>query len=314
MNGINHIEGTVMRYITGIEAYQGSRHTAVTLGKFDGLHRGHQKLVSKIQSYASDECETVLCAFDMHRDTLMTARERQEHLEGKVDWLIEYPFTKAVREMPAEKFIEEILHGKLRAAHLVVGTDFTFGHRKTGTAEMLRAYAGTYGYTVDVIEKERYRNTVISSTYIRDALAQGDVKLAAVLLGYPYRMTGIVRRGKQLGRRLGFPTMNMEPDKKKIMPRYGVYACRVKIDGVWYNGVGNAGVKPTVTDDRRRLFEVYVYGYQGNAYGKEITIELCDFERPETKFGSVEELREQVIRDMQYGETYFREHPFGLTE
>lgn len=294
-----------MKYITGIQSYHGTKKTAVTMGKFDGLHRGHQKLVDKIREYASDDCESVLCAFDMHRDAIMTNRERREHLEGKIDWLIDCPFTKDLKNMEAEDFIRNILCGKLGAAHIAVGRDFVFGHDKRGSVKMLEAFAGEYGYTLDVMEKERYHDIVISSTYIRDALAQGDVELAEKLLGYPYELTGIVQHGQQLGRTLGFPTMNIEPEAQKIMPRYGVYACRVKIDGKWYNGVGNAGVKPTVTDERRRLLEVYVYGYEGDAYGKEVTARFCGFERPEVKFGSVDELKEQVMKDMQYGIDFF---------
>lgn len=296
-----------MDYITGIENYHGTKKTAVTIGKFDGLHRGHQKLVDKIRDYASDECDSVLCAFDMHRDAIMTNRERREHLEGKIDWLIDCPFTETLRNMEAEDFIRDILCAGLNAAHIVVGRDFAFGHNKRGSVEMLERYAPQYGYTVDVVEKERYGDMIISSTYIRDALAQGDVRLAERLLGYTYELTGPVRHGKQLGRTLGFPTMNVEPEAQKILPRYGVYACRVKIDGEWYNGVGNAGVKPTVTDERRRLFEVYVYGYEGDAYGKEVTVRFCGFERPEVKFGSVEELKEQVMKDMQYGIDFFKD-------
>lgn len=296
-----------MKYITGIQSYHGTKKTAVTMGKFDGLHRGHQKLVDKIREYASDDCESVLCAFDMHRDAIMTNRERREHLEGKIDWLIDCPFTKDLKNMEAEDFIRDILCGKLGAAHIAVGRDFVFGHDKRGSVKMLEAFAGEYGYTLDVMEKERYHDIVISSTYIRDALAQGDVELAEKLLGYPYELTGIVQHGQQLGRTLGFPTMNIEPEAQKIMPRYGVYACRVKIDGKWYNGVGNAGVKPTVTDERRRLLEVYVYGYEGDAYGKEVTARFCGFERPEVKFGSVDELKEQVMKDMQYGIDFFNQ-------
>ncbi len=294
-----------MKYITGIQSYHGTKKTAVTMGKFDGLHRGNQKLVDKIREYASDDCESVLCAFDMHRDAIMTNRERREHLEGKIDWLIDCPFTKDLKNMEAEDFIRDILCGKLGAAHIAVGRDFVFGHDKRGSVKMLEAFAGEYGYTLDVLEKERYHDIVISSTYIRDALAQGDVELAEKLLGYPYELTGIVQHGQQLGRTLGFPTMNIEPEAQKIMPRYGVYACRVKIDGKWYNGVGNAGVKPTVTDERRRLLEVYVYGYEGDAYGKEVTARFCGFERPEVKFGSMDELKEQVMKDMQYGIDFF---------
>lgn len=294
-----------MRHITGIEDFSGKKRTAVTLGKFDGLHLGHQKLIDKIRSYASGECESVVCAFDMHRESLMTGRERRKQLEEKVDWLIDQPFTKGFREIEAEVFVEKILHDLLHAEHIVVGTDFNFGYGKRGNVAMLQEMAIKYGYTIDVIEKERYLGTVISSTYIKDALAQGDVKLAERLLGYPYGLTGIVQHGKQLGRTLGFPTMNIEPEENKILPRFGVYACRVKIDGKWYDAVGNAGIKPTVTDEHRRLLEVFVYGYKGDAYGKEITAQFCDFERPETKFGSVEELKDNVMRDMRYGERYF---------
>ena len=134
-----------MKYITGIQSYHGTKKTAVTMGKFDGLHRGHQKLVDKIREYASDDCESVLCAFDMHRDAIMTNRERREHLEGKIDWLIDCPFTKDLKNMEAEDFIRDILCGKLGAAHIAVGRDFVFGHDKRGSVKMLEAFAGEYG-------------------------------------------------------------------------------------------------------------------------------------------------------------------------
>ena len=207
-----------MKVISGIEAYDGNKKTAVTLGKFDGLHRGHQKLLEKVLSYRGDGCEAVVCAFDMHRDSLMTVRERRAHLSEKADWLIEQPLSRDFMSMEAETFIEQVLYRKLHAAHLVVGADFNFGRGRRGNARMLELFAGQYGYTVDVVDKERYLGTVISSTYIKDALAQGDVKLAEALLGYPYELTGIVRHGKQLGRTLGFPTMNIEPEEHKILP------------------------------------------------------------------------------------------------
>ena len=293
-----------MEYITGIEQYAGIEKTALTLGKFDGLHKGHQKLIDKICAYSGENCKSVLCAFDMHRESLMTKQERRSHLEGKIDCLIEYPFTKELREMEAEVFIKNILCEKLHAAHIVVGTDFAFGHEKRGNTEMLKMFSEKGGYTLDVIEKERYDQIVISSTYIRDVLSQGNVTLAAELLGYRYGVTGIVRHGRQLGRTLGFPTMNVEPEEKKILPRFGVYVCRINIDGKWYNGIGNVGVKPTVTEEHKRLVEVFVYDYEGDAYGKEITVEFCDFERPEIRFSSVNELKKQVAKDLRYGKDY----------
>lgn len=299
-----------MQYIRGLNAFDGRNHTAVTLGKFDGLHRGHQKLINRIMKYAlKEDCDSVVCAFDMDRDCLMTKEERRDFLADKVDYLIDIPFTRELMEMEAEKFIYEILYRKLHASHLVVGTDFSFGHEKRGNHRMLEKYASKYGYTVDVIEKAHYEEREISSSYIRELLLDGNVPLANELLGYPYEITSVVEHGKQLGRTLGFPTMNLVPQGKKILPRYGVYACRVLIDGVWYGGVGNAGVKPTVTEEKKRLFEVYVYGYQGDAYGKMVKAQLLDFERPETRFGSLEELKDRVMKDMQYGETYLEEHP-----
>ena len=281
------------------------KSTAVTLGKFDGLHRGHQKLVNRIMEYKSPECDSVLCAFDMGRESLMTKDERRKRLEGKIDYLVEYPFTKELREMEAEDFIDQILCDNFHASHIVVGTDFSFGYRKKGDAAMLAAFAESRGYTLDVIEKERYQGRVISSSYIREALSRGEVELAGELLGYPYEMSGVVEHGRRLGRTLGFPTMNIEPREHKILPRFGVYACRVRIDGKWYDAIGNAGIKPTVTNEHKRLLEVFVFGYEGDTYGKEIRVQFCTFERPETKFDSVEELKNQVMRDIRFGEEYF---------
>ncbi len=294
-----------MQIITGIEPHQWKKSTAVTLGKFDGLHRGHQKLVNRIMEYKSPECDSVLCAFDMGRESLMTKDERRKRLEGKIDYLVEYPFTKELREMEAEDFIDQILCDNFHASHIVVGTDFSFGYRKKGDAAMLAAFAESRGYTLDVIEKERYQGRVISSSYIREALSRGEVELAGELLGYPYEMSGVVEHGRRLGRTLGFPTMNIEPREHKILPRFGVYACRVQIDGKWYDAIGNAGIKPTVTNEHKRLLEVFVFGYEGDTYGKEIRVQFCTFERPETKFDSVEELKNQVMRDIRFGEEYF---------
>lgn len=294
-----------MQIITGIEPHQWKKSTAVTLGKFDGLHRGHQKLVNRIMEYKSPECDSVLCAFDMGRESLMTKDERRKRLEGKIDYLVEYRFTKELREMEAEDFIDQILCDNFHASRIVVGTDFSFGYRKKGDAAMLAAFAESRGYTLDVIEKERYQGRVISSSYIREALSRGEVELAGELLGYPYEMSGVVEHGRRLGRTLGFPTMNIEPREHKILPRFGVYACRVQIDGKWYDAIGNAGIKPTVTNEHKRLLEVFVFGYEGDTYGKEIRVQFCTFERPETKFDSVEELKNQVMRDIRFGEEYF---------
>lgn len=293
-----------MKELSGFEAYKNKKKAAVTLGKFDGLHKGHQKLIKKIREYASEDVCSVVCAFDMSKDSLMTKSEREKHLDGVVDYLIDCPFTKELREMEAEEFIRKILIETLHAAYIVVGTDFMFGHNKRGSAEMLKEYAPIYGYQVDVIEKETYEGDVISSTYIKEVMKEGKIGLANALFGYPYQMTGFVEHGRKLGRTLGFPTMNVVPEEKKIMPRFGVYVCRIQVDGNWYYGIGNVGVKPTVDDSSKVLVEVFVFDYEGNAYEKEVTVEFLEFVRPEMKFGSIEELKNRVDADILYGRSY----------
>ena len=227
-----------------------------------------------------------------------------------MDYLVDCPFTDEIRQMRAEDFIRNIIIGTFHAAYVVVGTDFQFGYNKEGDIYMLAQYQERYGYRLIVLEKIRYENHIISSTYTKKILGTGNMDLVGRLLGYSYGICGTVEHGHKLGRTLGFPTMNLAPQEKKILPKYGVYACRVLVDGVWYGGVGNAGVKPTVAQEKRRLFEVYVYGYEGDAYGKTATVQILEFERPETKFHSVEELKDRVMKDMRYGEEYLKNHPF----
>ncbi|MCI8835100.1 MAG: bifunctional riboflavin kinase/FAD synthetase [Ruminococcus sp.] len=294
-----------MREIREIGSYEGKQHCAITLGKFDGLHRGHQKLIRRVKEYASAGVESVVCAFDMGKESLLTGQERRGRLSAQVDSLVVCPFTKEIREMEAEVFIRRVLAETFHAAYIVVGTDFQFGRGKGGDAALLEAFAKQCGYHLDVIEKERYRGQVISSTYIKEALCEGNVELARALLGYPYQISGKVEHGRQLGRTLGFPTMNVAPEKGKIMPRFGVYACQIEIEGRCFPGIGNVGIKPTVTEAHRPLVEVFAFDYDGDAYGKEVTVTFCTFERPEEQFHSVEELQNRVRADIQFGKAYF---------
>lgn len=170
---------------------------------------------------------------------------------------------------------------------------------------MLARYADDYGYQLFVIEKELFNNREISSTYIREELKKGNIISANDMLGYPYTITGKVEYGKQLGRQLGFPTMNVHPAEEKILPPNGVYIDSVKVDGIWYNGIGNVGVKPTVTNDNRMLIESFLFDYDGNAYDKQVEIHLFEFCRPEKKFDSVDAMKDQVKSDIADAKKYF---------
>lgn len=305
-----------MEYIKGLESYHNDNRTAVTLGKFDGLHRGHQKLIRKVQKLKREYGTTsVVFAFDMiplyerlgkPREGIMSNEERRMRLEGKADVLLECPFTEEISRMEAETFIEDVLCKKLHARFLVVGTDFQFGHNKRGNVQMLIDYSGQYGYEVFVIEKETYGIREISSSYIRESMKQGNMEKVNAMLGYPYTVAGEVEYGKQLGRTIGVPTINVHPAKEKLLPPNGVYMVGIKIDGIWYNGIGNVGVKPTVSNENRMLIESHLLDYSGNAYGKHVEIQLYHFRRPEQKFASVEEMKKQIEKDIASGKEYFR--------
>lgn len=307
-----------MDYIRGLEAYQDSRETAITLGKFDGVHRGHQKLIRKVcQLKAKKGVRSVVFAFDMNplyekigksREGIMSNEERRYLIDGKVDVLLECPFTEEISSISAEDFIRSILVGKFHVRYVVVGTDFHFGHDKRGDVKMLEEYAGVYGYELFVIEKEMYGDRRISSSYVREELRKGNMEAVNEMLGYAYTVRGIVEHGRKLGRKLGFPTLNVHPSKDKLLPPNGVYLDSVKIDGIWYNGIGNVGFKPTVSDENRMLIESNLLDYSGDAYGKEVEIQLYHFKRPEQKFESVEEMKAQIDLDIDYAKEYFRYH------
>ena len=186
-----------MKYVKGIEAYQDTRDSAITLGKFDGLHLGHELLVSRVEEHqVQDGVVGIVFAFDMRPmfeklnkpyQMLLSNEEKAARLDGRVDYFIDCPFDEQIASMEAEEFIEKVLVGKFHAKYIVVGTDFYFGHGKRGDYRMLQAYSEKYGFQVDVMEKKRHEGREISSTYIKELLAEGKKELADELLGYEYK-------------------------------------------------------------------------------------------------------------------------------
>lgn len=297
-------------------------HNAVTLGKFDGIHRGHQKLMSTLLQLKEEGYTAGVFTFELSElqllrrepvRQLMTSPERAECLkELGIDWLVEYPFDRSTRDMEPEAFIRDVLIGQLHAEAVVVGEDYRFGKNRSGDSELLCRYAKRYGYRVFVMEKERDRTgRDISSTYIREELAAGHMEKVRELLGYPYSVCGLVVHGLGLAVKLGFPTMNQIPDQDKMLPPYGVYCSSVRLDGKCYGGITNIGCKPTVSSQKIPWVETYLWDYSGNAYGKEITVELYHFCRPERPFASAEELIAQMTRDTEQGKEYFNEKTKG---
>lgn len=186
-----------MQYIKGIENYQNKNGVAITLGKFDGLHQGHELLIERvIWHQRHDGVDSVVFAFDMKPlyekknmsyERLLSNEEKAERLDGRIDYFVDCPFVDSIAEIEAEAFIEKILVGIFRAKYIVVGTDFRFGHQRRGDADMLKKYSAVYGYEVEVIEKKQYQGREISSTYIKEELKKGNSALVDELLGYSYK-------------------------------------------------------------------------------------------------------------------------------
>lgn len=305
-----------MKYITDTLDFQLEKRSVVTLGKFDGLHRGHEKLISRTLELGKKGYETVVFTFDVSplvklgtriTRTILTNEERKHLLERKkVDCLVECPFVPEIIQMKPEDFVKEILAEQLRAAYVVVGPDFHFGHDRKGDPQLLKKLGSRYGFQVEVLEKEREEDREISSTWIRETLREGNIEKVNRLLGYPYFVKGKVVHGRQLGRTWGLPTINQIPEDGKLLPPFGVYASRTFIDGRIFYGISNVGVKPTVEVPFAGV-ETYLFDCDEDLYEKEAWVEFYHFVRPECKFDSVEELREQIQRDAQTGKKYFKE-------
>lgn len=301
-----------IRSDVGLDFLEG---TAVTLGKFDGVHLGHRKLVEIVKEKAKYyNVKPVVFTFDglpesivpKDKQRFLTLSYEREKIfeELGVEVLIEYPFTDSFMHMEPEVFIDEILVHRLKARVVVVGDDYRFGNRRRGDVNMLVNMAPVYGYEAIVIKKERFEDREISSTYVREELAVGHMETVNMLLKRPFSITGKVVSGNQLGRTLEIPTVNVIPDSHKILPPYGVYTSQIIVDGNCYNGVSNLGVKPTVSDDGTVNLESFIFDFDGDLYGKEIEVFLKHFQRPEMKFKSIEDLVKQMNSDIEFAKAF----------
>ena len=305
-----------MEYIHGTEDFKLERSSAVTLGKFDGVHLGHQKLISIVKEKAEEQgLLSVMFTFDRiplsicpqkNQHFLSTNSERRMLCENYgIDVEVEYPFTTTLMNMEPEEFVSDILINKLKAKVIVVGTDYCFGRDRSGNVEFLISNAAKYGYETIVVEKEKFQDKDISSTYVREELKLGHMETVNVLLNRPYSITGIVAKGNQLGRKLEIPTINVYPTEIKLLPPSGVYASRILIDGAWYYGVTNLGTKPTISDGYEVSVETNVFDFDKDVYGNRVEVALYHFLRQEMKFENVEALKKQMESDASFAKEMF---------
>lgn len=305
-----------MEYIHGTSDFELNKCCAVTLGKFDGLHLGHQKLIGIVREKAKQEdLLAVLFTFDSlplsicpqkYQHFISTNSERRALCENYgIDVEIEYPFTTEFMNMEPEEFIQRIIIEKLHAKYVVIGTDFRFGKGRAGDADTLVEACEKYDFTTIVVEKEKYQDKEISSTFARDELKLGHMETVNILLNRPYSVSGVVSKGNQFGRKLEFPTVNLYPTEYKLLPPNGVYATRIIIDDEKFYGVTNLGVKPTVSDASDISVETHIFDYSRDVYGKKIEVEFMHFLRPEMKFDDVEALKKQMTIDTEFAKNMF---------
>lgn len=305
-----------MKYIHGVSEFELDRPSAVTLGKFDGVHRGHQKLISIVKQKAEEaELLSVLFTFDgiplsicpqKHQHFITTNEERRKICEDlNLDVEIEYPFTTDFMNMEPERFIADIIVKQMKAKVVVVGTDFCFGKDRAGNAEMLLEKGPEYGFDTVIVEKERYQEREISSTYVREELRLGHMETVNVLLDRPYSISGIVAKGQQLGRTIEVPTMNIYPREIKLLPPNGVYASISMINGKPHFGITNLGTRPTVSDSMEISVETNIFDFAQEIYGEKVEVQLMHFLRPEMKFENIDGLKKQMETDTQFAREMF---------
>ena len=300
-----------MKIYKNIDEISSVRNAVVTVGTFDGVHKGHQVIISRINQIANKiGGESVIVTFSPHPQIVLhpdknifvlnTQEEKIKLLNlHKINHLIIIPFTHEFASISYIDFIKNILINKLQAKKLVIGYDHHFGKNREGMLLHLLNYGKKYNFEVEEIKEQKFDNIAVSSTKIRKALFEGDIKSANNLLGYNYNINGKVVNGNKIGRDLGFPTANLEfDDKHKLLPAFGVYAVDVEFDNKKYGGMLSTGVRPTINGNNR-VTEVNIFNFDKNIYSQNINVSFIERLRNEVKFDSLDDLKKQLINDKE---------------
>ncbi len=282
------------------------KNPVVTIGNFDGCHVGHQEIFRRVRKHAAAlGGSSVVYTFNPHPasvihenepSTIYTLNEKIEAIDSLgMDFMVVVPFTREFADTHPERFVDEVLVSGIKAKGIVVGYDFVFGRRAMGDIPFLKKKGDKLGFFVESVPAVIKDGIVVSSTLIRAMIKAGDVSTAAGLLSRPYRLPGTVVHGMARGRLLGFPTANIKPDKS-LIPFYGVYATNIYLDGKRYTGATNIGDNPTFGDEGTSI-EAFLFDFDGDLYGRSMTIEFIDRLRTEIKFESKEQLTKQIDKD-----------------
>lgn len=305
-----------MKIFHGTENANILRPMVLTLGVFDGLHLGHQRIMETVVKRAKivDAIPTAI-TFDPHPRAvlypekapplLQTLDQRLANFEVLgIEQAIVIRFTKNFAEQDAEIFLKEIIHERLQAKEVYLGHGFAFGKNRGGNIELLKKISVELGFYADEVAEVKLRGKRISSSKIRQLLRDGKVNLARRMLGRPYGIEGAIIRGDRRGHTIGFPTANLKP-KNRVIPKYGVYATAILIEGVWRKAITNVGVRPTFKNDAEPSIETYIFDFKGDLYGDVLRVRFLHRIRDERKFSGIEEIKTQIQKDTETALDYF---------
>ena len=316
-----------MKIFHGIDEYEAffvnnkydKPEVAVALGKFDGIHSGHAKLLDSLKEEAEKKgLKTLIFTFDKpfsaffsggDPEVLTTNAEREEAVkEWGIDYLIEYPLNHETVGIESEAFIDDILVQRLRTVFIAAGPDMSYGRGGRGDIRLLKDMAGGRYEVLEVPKVKSREGEIISSSLVRDTLKNGNMEKVKELLGRPYSIIGKVSRGRKLGSSiLNMPTVNIIPEQYKLLPPFGVYFSDTVVGTEKFGSITNIGVKPTIQDDRIVNAETFLYDFDDDLYGENIRVDLLHFHRKEMKFESLDELKKQMADDRERGREYLKE-------
>jgi riboflavin kinase/FMN adenylyltransferase len=298
-----------LKIFNSIKSFNATKPTIVTIGTFDGVHLGHQKIVTQITKNAHAlNCESLVLSFFPHprmvlqesteMKQLNTLNEKIALLDNLgIDNLVVHPFDREFSRLTAEEFVKKVLVDVFKIKKIIIGHDHRFGRNRTATIDDLINFGETYGFEVEQISAKEINEVSISSTKIRNALLEGNIELATNFLGYDYSLTGIIIKGKQLGRTIGYPTANITIEEDyKLIPNNGVYIVKSVLNGKTVFGMMNIGTRPTV-DGTKQTIEINFFDFKQDLYGQKITISLLHRMRSEQKFESIDALKNQLGKD-----------------
>ncbi len=307
----------LLKVYTNISEFNPDKKVVLTVGTFDGIHFGHQKIIETIKGIAEEKKgESVVLTFSPHPRTVLFPEGNNLRLinsldekinrfkKAGIDHLIIYPFTKEFSRITALEYVRDFLVKEIKVSTLIIGYDHQFGRNREGNFEYLKELSELYEFEIKEISAQDINNINVSSTKIRKAIENGNIALANEYLGYRFPLKGKVIEGKKLGNTIGFPTANLAiEDKLKIIPKIGAYAISAMVDGVQFHGMLNIGKNPTVANEDDIKIEVHLFDFNKDIYGETIRIEFVKRLRDEVKFNSVEELKQQLTKDKATAQT-----------